>query len=66
MSRNNDCTTRNLLDHLYHQNYYKRIGKDLARQTNTNIPQHFNLTGKLKEDDAAKMFFIFEKPQKII
>ena len=38
MSRNNDYTTGNLLDYLYHQNYYKLIGIDLSRQTNTSIP----------------------------
>ena len=39
MSRNNDYTTGNLLDFLYHQNYFKLIGIDLSRQTNTTIPQ---------------------------
>ena len=34
MSRNDDCTTGNLLDYLYHQNYYKLTGIDLSRQTN--------------------------------
>ena len=29
MSRNNDSTMGNLLDYLYHQNYYKLIGVDL-------------------------------------
>ena len=38
MSRNDDYTTGNLLGFLYHQNYYKLIGIDLSRQTNTNIP----------------------------
>ena len=28
----NDYTTGNLLDYLYHQKYYKRIGIDLSRQ----------------------------------
>ena len=32
MSRNNDYTTANLLDCLYHQKYYKLIGVDLSRQ----------------------------------
>ena len=36
MSRNDDCMTGNLLDFLYHQNYYKLIGIDLSIQTNTN------------------------------
>ena len=44
MSRNDDYTTRNLLDYLYHQNYYKLIGIDLPRQANTSIPQEINFT----------------------
>ena len=39
MSRNDDYTTGDLLDYLYHQKYYKLIGIDLSRQTNTSIPQ---------------------------
>ena len=39
MSRNNDYTTGNLLDYLYHQKYYRVIGVDISRQTNTSIPQ---------------------------
>ena len=31
ISRNNDDTTGNLLDYLYHKNYYKLIGVDLSR-----------------------------------
>ena len=61
MSRNDDYTTGSLLDYLYHQNYYKLIGIDLSRQTNTNIPQQINFTGKLDEVDGATMFFIAEK-----
>ena len=38
MSRNDDYTSGNLLDYLYHQKYYKLIGTDLSRQTNTSIP----------------------------
>ena len=33
MLRNNDYTTGNLLDYLFHQKYYKLIGIDLLRQT---------------------------------
>ena len=50
MLRNNDYTTGNLLDYLYHQNYYKLIGTDLSRQTNTSIPQQINFKGKLKRN----------------
>ena len=66
MSRNDDYTTGNLLDYLYHQKYYKLIGFDLSRQTNMNIPQQINFTGKLEEGDGSTMFFIAEKQQKAI
>ena len=63
MSRSHDYTTGNLLDYLYHQNYYKLIGIDLSRQKITSIPEQLNITGKLEEGDDAKMFFIAEKQQ---
>ena len=66
MSKNDDHTTGNLLDFSYHQNLYKlSITIDLSRQTNTNIPQQINFTGKLKED-GAKRFLIAKKQQKTI
>ena len=61
MSRNDDYTTRYLLDYLYHQKYCELIGINLSRQTNKNIPQKINFIGKLEEDDGATMFFIAEK-----
>ena len=61
MSRNNDYTTGNLLDYLYHQNYYKLVGVDLTRQTNKSIPQQINFVGKLEGDDDATLFFIAKK-----
>ena len=61
MSRNNVYTTVNLSDYLYHQKYYKVIGIDLSRQTNTIISQQINFTKKLEEDDGAKFFIIAEK-----
>ena len=61
MSRNNDYTTENLLEFLYHQNRYKLIKIDLSRQTNTSISQQINFEEKLEEDDGATMFFIAEK-----
>ena len=66
MSRNNDYTTGNLLDHLYNEKYYKLIGIDLSRQTNTNVPQKINFVGKLKKDNRVKILFIPEKQQKTI
>ena len=50
MSKNDDYTTENLLNFSYHQNYYKLLG--------------INFTGKLEEDDGAKMFFIAKKQQR--
>ena len=66
MSRNDDYTTRNLLDYLYYLNHYKLIGIDLSRQPNASIPQQIDFTQKLEEDDGATMFFIAEKQQKTI
>ena len=56
----------NLLDYFYYQNYYKLIGIDLKRQTNTSIPQQINFVAKLEKDDGATMFLIAEKQQKTI
>ena len=64
MSRNNDCTAGNLLDFSYRQNYYKLVGIDLSRQTNTNIPEQTNFRGNLDENNVAAMFFIAKKQQK--
>ena len=64
MSKNNDYTTGDLIGFSYHHNYYKVIGIDLSRQTNTNILQQINFTGKLEESDGATMFFIAVKQQK--
>ena len=47
MSRNDDYTTGNLLDYLYHQKYYKVIDIYLSRQTNTSIPQQIKFAGKV-------------------
>ena len=46
MSRNDNYTTEHLLDFLYHQNYYKLIGVNLSRQTNSSIPQQMTFTEK--------------------
>ena len=66
MSRNDNYTTGNILDYLYHQKYYKLIGTDLSRQTNASIPKQINFVGKLEENDGATMIFIAEKQQKTI
>ena len=59
MSRNDDYTTGNLLDYLYHQKY-KLIAIGLSRQKNTSIPQQINFVGKLEEDEGAKMFLLLK------
>ena len=66
IARNGDYKTGNLLDCLYHQNFYKLIGIDLSRQTNTSIPQQINFVGKLEKYDGATMFFMAKKQQKAI
>ena len=64
MSRNDGYTTGNLLDHLYHQNYYKLIDVALSRQKNMSIPQQIKFVVKLEEDEGGVMFFNAEKQQK--
>ena len=64
MSKNDDYATENLLYYLYHQKHYKLIGNDLSRQTNTNIPQQINFTGKLEEHDGAAVLSIAKRQQK--
>ena len=49
MSRNDYYTTGNLLCFSYYQNYYKLIGIDLSRQTNTSISQQINFVEKLEK-----------------
>ena len=61
ISRNYGYTTGNLLDYLYHQDFYKLIGIDLSRNKNKNIPQQINFTGQLEDDNGAAIFFIAVK-----
>ena len=66
MSKNDDYTTGDVLDYLYHQKHYKLIDVDLSRQANTTIPQKISFRRKLKEDNGATMFSITKKHQKTI
>ena len=66
MSRNDDYTTGNLLDFLYHQYYYKLIGIGLSRETNTSIFQEIKFTEKVEKGDAETLFFITGKQPKNI
>ena len=65
MSRNNDHRTGNLLDYLYHQNYYKLISIDMSRQTNTNTPQQINFTEKLEEEEVQQCFLLVKSTKKL-
>ena len=65
ISKNNDYTTDNLLDHEYFSKHYKLIAIDLSKQIeleNSDLKQQINFIGKL-EDDRATMFFIIEKSE---
>ena len=61
-----DYTTRNLLNYLYYQRCYKLVGINLSRQIKTSILQQIIFLKKLEGNDAAAMFFIAKKQQKII
>ena len=65
MPKNNDYTTANLVDLLYHQNYYKLTGSELSRQTNTSIAQQINFTGILKEDNDTTLFVSLKSSKKL-
>ena len=48
MSRNYNYATPDLLHFLYHDIYYKLMGKNLSMHPNMNISQQINFTEKLK------------------
>ena len=61
MSKNNNYTTGNLLDHDYFSKRYKLIAIDLSKQTElakSDLRQQTNFIGKLERNDGATMFFI--------
>ena len=47
----------NLIDYLYHQKYYQRIGIDLPKRTDTSVLQEINITRKLEKDDGVIYHF---------
>ena len=70
MGRNNDYTTRELLDYEYFSKHYKLIAIDLSKlkfkQTeleNPDLKQQINFIGRLKRNEGATMFFIIEKSE---
>ena len=63
MSRNNDCTTRNLLNFACVKENYRLIAIDLSKQTKLK-DTHNNFIGKLKNQaNGATVFFIMEKSE---
>ena len=65
MSKNNNYTTGNLLDHEYFKCHYKSIAIDLSKQTELETPdlkQQINFIGRLEENNVT-MFFIIEKKE---
>ena len=65
MSKNNDYTTRNLLDYEYFKDHYQLVAIDLSKQIeleNPDLKQQVNYIGRLEENDTT-MFFITEKKE---
>ena len=66
ISKNNDCTTGNLLDCEYFKDHYQLIAIDLSKQIelgNLDLKQQINFMGRLEENNAA-IFFIIEKKRR--
>ena len=64
ISKNNDCTTGNLLDFAYFKENCRLIAIDLSKQTKLKDPQQISFIGKLEgQDHGATMFFIIEKSE---
>ena len=69
ISRNNEYTTRNLLDYCYlYTYYYKLIALDLSKQQvlqeNEDLIQQINFIGRLEK--ATNAFIIIEKKEHTI
>ena len=64
MSRNNDCTTGNLLNFACVKENYSLIAIDLSKQTKLKDTLKISFIGKLKNQaNGATMFFIMEKSE---
>ena len=65
MSKNNDCTTGNLLDYEHFSKHYKLVAIDLSKQIkleNPDLKRQINFIGKF-EDDRATIIFIIEESE---
>ena len=65
MSGNDDYATGNLLDNLYHQNFYELICRDLSRQKNSNFPQEIDFKGILEKNYGLTMFLLLKSSKKL-
>ena len=64
MSRNNDCTTGNLLNFAYFRENYRLIATDLSKETKLKDPQQINFIGKVEgQDHGATVFLIIKKSE---
>ena len=68
ISKNDEYTTGNLLDHDYFKNYYKLIAIDLSKQQvlqeYKDLIQQINFIGRLEA--ASNIFIIIEKKEETI
>ena len=65
MLRNNNYTTGNILDFSNQRSYYKLIGIDLPRQTNTSNSRQNNFTEKLDKVDGATMVLLVKSSKNL-
>ena len=63
MSKNNDCTTGNLLNFAYFKKNYKLIAIYLSKETKLKDPQQISFMVKLLATRGETMFFIIEKSE---
>ena len=66
MSKNDNCTTGNLLDIEYFSKHYKLNATDLSKQIeleNPDLKQQINFIGRRERNEGATMFFVIEKSE---
>ena len=66
MPRNNGYAKESLLNYLYYPNFYKLIGTDLSRQTNTNIFNKLMLQENLTKTMVQQYFSLLQSSKKSI
>lgn len=64
-SKSDNKGYRKLIRLLYHPTYYKVIGIHLLRESNTRIPQKFNIKRKLEVDNDTTMFVSLKNSKKL-